>query len=209
MDDVVPAQDIERPVDRRRRSPRSHSPCPRPRAPAPSRPPCPASLRAATGRAGRPSGLLDFSITENMPIALERPGSGHRRQRAPRRRPRQRAADVARRLLVGHERRPAVEILGRRRAQDQPFGLQRRPQHLAPPGGSLDHPRSAPRGSPVAARRGRHRRCGPPAPRRNRGMRPSRPSRPSRPQGKPPSCRAGANAISLANGSAGSAKPFG
>ena len=123
VDHVGPAQMLERPVDRGDRRLRSRSPCPR-RSRATPQP---------TSVPGQPSGIhgpsrpiqrpLDFSITENIakpwiahaPAIASKLAPGHRTRCG--------AADEARRLLVGHERGPGFEILGRGRAQDQAFGF--------------------------------------------------------------------------------------
>jgi hypothetical protein len=79
--------------------------------------------------------------------AVQRPGSRHAAEAAPGAGRRLHAADEARRVRIGHQREPALEILRARRAEGEAGGLQHRSVHAAT---ALGLPSSTMRPSSIA-----------------------------------------------------------
>src|SRR4051812_36905660 len=121
MDDAIPAQVIERPVHRRRRSLLrvSAAPAVAHERPADLRPGPP--LRHPRAEPPNPSTGRPFDDGEHRD-ARGMPGADHGHQPAPRKRARHDAADEARGLLVGHHLGPRVEVLAARHAKHEARG---------------------------------------------------------------------------------------
>ena len=113
-----------RPNRSRRSIPRWRSRAPTIRGVSPNPLRCPASLRDTTGPRRPTHAPLVFSSTENMP----NPTSDHDpviiAMRPPHHGAGLHAADVIRRLWIGHEIRPAVELAQAWLAQNQALGFQ-------------------------------------------------------------------------------------